>query len=65
MKKIILIFIVLTTLISLVIAQEESVEAENSWSWNNLDDEQQYVLLSNEKPRVIALALEQIDNKKE
>ena len=29
---------------------------------NNLDDEQLYVLLSNEKPVVIALALEQIEN---
>ena len=31
---------------------------------NNLDDERLYVLLSNEKPVVIALALEQIENKK-
>lgn len=31
---------------------------------NNLDDEQLYELLCNEKPRVIALALEQIENKK-
>ena len=31
---------------------------------NNLDDEQLYALLSNEKPRVIALALEQVENKR-
>ena len=31
---------------------------------NNLDDEQLYALLSNENPRVIALGLEQIENKK-
>ena len=31
---------------------------------NNLDDERLYVLLSNEKPVVIALALEQVENKK-
>ena len=31
---------------------------------NGLDDEQLYTLLSPEKPRVIALALEQIDNAK-
>ena len=31
---------------------------------NNLADEQLYALLSNEKPRVIALALDQVENKK-
>ena len=31
---------------------------------NNLDEEQLYALLSNEKPRVIALALDQVENKK-
>ena len=31
---------------------------------NNLDDERLYALLSNEKPRVIALSLEQIENKR-
>ena len=31
---------------------------------NNLDNEQLFVLLSNENPRVIALALEQVGNKK-
>ena len=31
---------------------------------NNLDNEQLFVLLSNENPRVIALALEQVENKK-
>ena len=31
---------------------------------NDLDDEQLYALLSNEKSRVIALALDQIENKK-
>jgi len=31
---------------------------------NELDDEQLYALLSNEKPRVIALALDQVENKR-
>ena len=31
---------------------------------NDLDDEQLYVLLSNERPQIISLALEQVENKK-